>query len=212
MQGNETVSIGEQVVSSTLWMGSWRWSARLIGFVTTIILARLLVPEDFGVLATGAIIIGFFTIMTGLGSDSYLIRLEAPDRDDYDTAWTLRLIVISIASIAVFFAAQPGADYFNDQRIAAVLQVLALTGWLGGLVNIGLTIYRRDLQFRKIAIIGISQRISGSVTTIALAFWLKMLITCLSTIISFEITGRAFWLLQIQPNQVLALVPFLTRC
>jgi len=173
MQDNEAVSIGEQVVSSTLWMGSWRWSARLIGFVTTIILARLLVPEDFGILATAAIVTGFFAIMTALGTDSYLIRHENPDRDDYDTAWTLRLIVISLASIAVFFAAQPGADYFNDQRMVAVLQVLAVTGWLGGLANIGLTMYRRDLQFRIIALIGLSQRITASATTIALAIWLK---------------------------------------
>ncbi len=173
MQGKDTISIGEQVVSSTLWLGSWRWSARLIGFGTTIILARLLVPEDFGILATGTIIIGFFSIMTGLGTDSYLIRLENPDRDDYDTAWTLRFIVISIASIAIFFAAQPGADYFDDQRIVAVLQVLAVVGWLDALTNIGLVMYRRDLQFRKIAFIGISQRITASTTTIALAFWLK---------------------------------------
>ena len=173
MRLNDTVTVGEQVISGSLWLGSWRWSARLIGFGTTVILARLLVPEDFGILATGTIIIGFFSIMTGLGTDNYLIRLENPDRDDYDTAWTLRFIVISIASIAIFFAAQPGADYFNDQRIAPVLQVLAVAGWLGGLVNIGLTIYRRDLQFRIIALIGISQRITASTTTVALAFWLK---------------------------------------
>ena len=172
-QSKDTISIGEQVVSSTLWMGSWRWSARLIGFGTTIILARQLVPEDFGILATGSIIMGFFAIMTGLGTDSYLIRLENPDRDDYDTAWTLRFIVISIASIAIFFAAQPGADYFEDQRIVAVLQVLAVVGWLDALTNIGLVMYRRDLQFRKIALIGISQRITASTITIALAFLLK---------------------------------------
>lgn len=173
MQGNDTVSIGERVVSSSLWMGSWRWSARLIGFVTTIILARILVPEDFGILATGAIVVGFFTIMTKLGTESYLIRHENPGREDYDTAWTLRIIVMSLSSIGVFFAAQHGADYFNDQRIAGVLQVLALTGWLGGLANIGLTMYRRELQFRKIALMGISQRIAASSTTIVLAFWLK---------------------------------------
>ena len=139
MQGNETASIGDQVVSGTLWLGSWRWSARLIGFVTTIILARLLVPEDFGILATGAIVVGFFAIMTGLGTESYLIRHKDPDHDDYDTAWTLRILVISISTVGIFFAAGPGADYFNDQRLVDVLQVLAIAGWLGGFANIGLT-------------------------------------------------------------------------
>ena len=173
MQTNQNASVGEQVVSGTLWMGSWRWTARLIGFVTTIILARLLLPEDFGIVATGAIIVGFFTIMIDLGTDSYLIRLKEPDRDDYDTAWTLRLIVISAASIAIFFAAQPGANFFNEQRLVDVLQLLALIGWVSGFSNIGLTMYRRELQFRKIALIGLSQRISATITTIALAIWLR---------------------------------------
>ena len=173
MPSNQTASVGEQVVTSTLWMGSWRWSARLIGFVTTIILARLLLPEDFGIVATGAIIVGFFTIMIDLGTDSYLIRHENPDRDDYDTAWTLRFIVITIASIAIFLAAQPGADYFDDQRLVDVVRLMAMAGWLSGLTNIGLTMYRRDLQFRKIALIGLSQRLSASMITVALAFWLR---------------------------------------
>ena len=173
MQDNQAESIGEQVVTGGLWLGAWRWTARLIGFFTTIFLARLLVPEDFGILATGAIVVGFFSIFIGLGTDSYLIRHENPDRDDYDTAWTLRILVISIASVAVFLASQPGADYFGDQRLVEVLRVLAIAGWLGGFSNIGFTMYRRDLKFRIIALIGISKRITASVVTVALAFWFK---------------------------------------
>ena len=172
MSTGNSASVGEQVVSSTLWMGSWRWTARLIGFFTTIILARLLLPEDFGIVATGSIIVGFFTIMVDLGTDSYLIRLEKPERDDYDTAWTLRLMVISIASLGIFLCARPGADYFGDQRLVDVLRLLAVVGWLSGLNNIGLTKFRRDLQFRQIALIGLSQRFSASIVTIALALWL----------------------------------------
>ena len=173
MPSDNTTSIGEQVVGSTLWLGSWRWSARLIGLGTTVILARLLVPEDFGILATGAIIVGFFAILSGLGVDNYLIRLEDPQRVDYDTAWTLRLIVTTAVAAAIFLAAEPGAAYFEDPRIEAVLQVLAVASWLGAWANIGLTMYRREMQFRIIALIGISQRITASATTIALAFWLR---------------------------------------
>ena len=67
----EDASIGEQVVSSSLWMVAWRWSARLIGLATTVILARLLFPEDFGLVATAGIVSAFFTLMIDLGTDSY---------------------------------------------------------------------------------------------------------------------------------------------
>lgn len=173
MQGNDSVSIGEQVVSSSLWMGSWRWSARLIGLVATVILARLLLPEDFGIIAVGSVIVAFFMMMIDLGTESYLVRHPDPDRDDYDTGWTLRFLVVSAAAACVFLSAQIGADFFNDQRLVEVIRLLAVAGGISGLNNIGLTMYRRELQFRKIAFIGITQRLTASAVTIALAYWLR---------------------------------------
>ncbi len=175
MQGRDTddASIGEQVVSSSLWMVAWRWSARLIGLLTTVILARLLFPEDFGVVATAGIVSAFFSMMIDLGTDSYLIRHEAPDRDDYDTAWTLRLVVLSMSSACIFVAAQPGANFFDDQRLVDLIRLFAVVGFLSGFSNIGMTIFRRNLQFREIAIIGITQRLSATATTLVLAFWLR---------------------------------------
>jgi lipopolysaccharide exporter len=177
MQGmgtdTDTASIGEQVISSSLWMIVWRWSARVIGLVTTVILARLLFPEDFGIVATAGIVAAFFTMMIDLGTDSYLIRHEAPDRDDYDTAWTLRLVVMSMSAVGIFLAAQPGADFFDDPRLVDLIRLFAVVGFLSGFTNIGMTIFRRDLQFREIAIIGIIQRLSATATTLVLAFWLR---------------------------------------
>ena len=171
--GTDDASIGEQVVSSSLWMVAWRWSARLIGLLTTVILARLLFPEDFGVVATAGIVAAFFTMMIDLGTDSYLIRHEAPDRDDYDTAWTLRLVVLSMSALGIFLAAQPGAAFFDDQRLVDIIRVFALVGFFSGFTNIGMTMFRRELRFREIAFIGITQRLSATAATLALAFWLK---------------------------------------
>ncbi len=170
MKDKRNITTGELVLSGTLWVGAWRWSARLIGFASTIVLARLLLPDDFGIVATALIVIAFFDILIDLGTDKYLIRLEDPDDDDYNTAWTLRLTVISLASIAVFFCAQLAANFFGDQRLIMVLQVLAFANVLRGLTNIGLTKYRRNLQYGKIALIGIGQRLTGTVTAIVLAY------------------------------------------
>ena len=86
-------SIGQRVLASTLWLAAWRWTARLMGVVSIVILARLLLPEDFGIVATGMVVVAFFDILIDLGTDRYLIRLSDPRREDYDTAWTLRLFV-----------------------------------------------------------------------------------------------------------------------
>ena len=191
MQTEVKTSVGDQVVRGTLWMGAWRWSARLIGFATTILLARLLMPEDFGIVATGAIVSGFFGIITKLGTDAYLIRHENPGRSDYDTAWTLRIIVVSVATTGIYFSANPAAVYFGDPRLVNVLQILAVAGFVSSFTNIGMTIYRRELQFRQIALIGMTQRLTSTATIIALAFWLQNYWAMIIGEIVFTLVGLA---------------------
>jgi O-antigen/teichoic acid export membrane protein len=166
-------SLGERVLTGTLWMGAWRWTARLIGFVSTVILARLLLPEDFGIVATGMLAVAFFDVLIDLGADRYLIRLSDPQREDWDTAWTLRLLLIGTTSGIIFLAAAPLASYFGDSRLVNVLRVLAFASLLRGFTNIGLTMYRRDVEFRNVALVGLAQRLIGSTTMVILAFFLK---------------------------------------
>lgn len=165
----EDYSVGELVVTGSLWMGAWRWTARLIGFVNTVIIARLLLPDDFGIAATALLVVGFFDTLLDLGTDKYLIRLINAEREDYDTAWTLRLAVMTAASTFIFFAAAPGAALFNDSRLVDVLRVLAFACLLRGFTNIGLMMYRRDLEFRRIALIGLGQRLTHFIATVTFA-------------------------------------------
>src|SRR3989344_4948504 len=154
-------------------MGGWRWTERLLGFVNIVVLARLLMPTDIGIVATALVVIALFDILIELGTDRYLIRLPEADHADYDTAWTLRFMVIAAASAAIFVSADVVSGYFNDARLAGVLRILAGASLLRGLTNIGLTIYRRDLRFDKIAMVGLMQRVVGVVATIVFAFVLE---------------------------------------
>ncbi len=166
---NDNTRIGERIVISSLWLGAWRWSGRFIGLLSMIILARLLLPEDFGIVATALLVVAFFDVLVEFGTDKYLIRMPDPQRSDYDSAWSLRLAVITGISVVIFAAAGPAADYFDEPRLVAVVQVLAGANLLRGFTNIGLMMYRRELQHKKIAIIGLSQRLVGFVTTVVLA-------------------------------------------
>jgi len=171
--GQSGDSIGQRVLTGTLWLATWRWTARLMGVVSIVILARLLLPEDFGIVATGMVVVAFFDVLIDLGTDRYLIRLSDPSRKDYDTAWTLRLSVVVASSTVIFVAASPVAHLFGDDRLINVLRVLALANMMRGFSNIGLIMYQRNLQYKKIAMIGLGQRLTGVATTIALAFILQ---------------------------------------
>jgi O-antigen/teichoic acid export membrane protein len=154
-------------------MGSWRWTARVIGFASTLIIARLLSPDDFGIVATALLVVRFFDILIDLGTDTYLIRLPDPKRDDYDTAWTLRLLVIAAASAVIFVTAAPAAHFFGESRLVAVLQLMAFACLMRGFVNIGLTMYRKNLRFGRLAFVGLVPRFGWFVTVVVLAFILR---------------------------------------
>lgn len=147
-----------------------RWIDRLIGLISTLILARLLVPEDFGIVAMASIVVGLVDTLLDLGVGSALIQNRNAGRDDFDTAWTLRLAQGALAAIALWLAAPLAAGMFHDPRLVDVIRAMALTVILGGFENIGIVAFQKNMEFGRDFRFFFCRRLSGFVVTIALAF------------------------------------------
>lgn len=152
---------------------SMRWTDRLVGLLSTIILARLLVPDDFGIIAMASLTIGLVEVLLDLGVNVALVQNRAPTPQHYDTAWTLRLAQTGVAAVAVAAAAAPAAGYFGDPRIVLVLYVMALALVLGGLENIGVVTFQKEMRFGLDFRLLFSKRLAGFVITIAAAWLLR---------------------------------------
>jgi lipopolysaccharide exporter len=148
-----------------------RWSDRLIGLVSTVILARLLVPEDFGVVAMASLVIGLIDVLFDMGVNVTLIQNRNARQDDYNAAWTLRLIQSTIAALLVLIVAEPAAAYFNDPRVASVVRVLALALVLSGCENIGTVTFQKKREFGVEFRFFFIRRVSGFAITL-LGAWL----------------------------------------
>ena len=83
-------SIKADMVQGTVWMVSMRWSLKVIGVVNTVIIARLLAPDDFGVIAMAMIIVGLLIEISETNVAIALVRNKDATRDDYNSAWTNR--------------------------------------------------------------------------------------------------------------------------
>ena len=70
----DSSQIEKQMVRGSMWMLAMRWGMRLIGIISTAILARLLVPEDFGIIAMAMIVVGLVEVFSQLGVDLALIQ------------------------------------------------------------------------------------------------------------------------------------------
>ena len=160
------------VVMGALLTVGMRWTDRLIGIVSTLILARLLLPEDFGIVAMASIIVGLIGTLLDLGVVSALVQNKHAAREEFDTAWTLRLMQAVLVALFIWPLAPLAAEYFRDSRVQDVIRVMALTVVIGGFENIGIVAFWKNMEFGREFQFFFFRRIAGFVVTIALAFWM----------------------------------------
>src|SRR5690349_11345593 len=92
--------------TNVAWMLGFRMFDRVAGIVSMLILARLLMPEHFGIVALASGVVGFIELLSSLGLDTILIQQRALTRDHYDTAWTIQVAIGTFcASLLVLGAA-----------------------------------------------------------------------------------------------------------
>jgi len=150
-------------------MLAMRFSIRGIGLVSTIVLARLLTPEDFGIVAMAMLIIGFIEVFNETGQQAALIAHPKPERAHYDSAWTMTVIISLILTATILAVAPLASSYFNDARIVPVIQILSLRVLLGGFLNIGTIEFRRNLDFAREFRFGLGRKLATFLTTLSLA-------------------------------------------
>lgn len=150
-----------------------RWGVRLIGLVSTVILARLLVPEDFGLVAMATLFVGLVEVLGETGQQAALIRHPNPTRAHFDTAWTTQFLVSLVLGTLVLVTAPLAGAYFGDKRIVPIIQILSIRVYLIGFENIGTIVFRKELDFAKEFRYGIYRKLLTFVVTVTAAFVLR---------------------------------------
>lgn len=170
---NPPQSLRNRFLAGAAWMTATRWGLRLLGLVNTAILARLLAPSDFGLLALAMIVVSFIEIWFWLGVDTALIQNNNATPDDYNSAWTLRIIQGSLVAMAMVASANLAANFFNEPRLEEILWVLAPAILLTAANNIGIVNFQKEVNFRPEFIMTLSSKVLSVIATILLSLWLR---------------------------------------
>jgi O-antigen/teichoic acid export membrane protein len=161
------------MVRGSIWTIGVRWSLRLLGLISTVVLARLLTPADYGIVSISAMIVGMVDIFSKAGQSSAIVRHPHPTREHYDSAWTVSLI-LGFGLGAIIWALSPlTTAYFHEPRAMLPVQILAFRTMLAGSQNIGVLNFRRNLQFHKQFLFGVTPSIVSFVVTIVAAVILR---------------------------------------
>ncbi len=129
------------------WMFAWRMVTRLLGLASTLVLVRILAPEDFGLVALAFAVAATLETMLTIGVEQQIVRARETSRELYDTAFTLNAVRGVLLAVLVALLAEPMAGFFAEPRLGPVVLALSLVPLLAGLVNVGATEYTRRLEF-----------------------------------------------------------------
>jgi lipopolysaccharide exporter len=163
-------NLGARIARGAAWMVLFKLIERSIGFVSTLILARLLVPEDFGLVAMAMSVVALTEIMGAFGFDTALIQRPNATRAHYDTAWTYNVLVGVVIAIILLLLATPVASFYREPRLVSIIPLLALSTFIQSFANIGTVAFRKELNFRRDFGFMLSRKLFSFLVTMTLAF------------------------------------------
>jgi O-antigen/teichoic acid export membrane protein len=155
------------------WMVLFKLLERSIGLVSTVILVRLLLPADFGLVAMATSIIAVLELLGALNFDAALIQNPNAERRHYDTAFTFNVLFGSVCALLLLLLAWPAAGFYNEPRLTPVIAWLALSTWIGGFENIGVVAFRKNMRFDQEFKFLLAKKLIAFAVTVSLAFALR---------------------------------------
>lgn len=166
-------SRGNNLIRGSVWMIGVRWAMRLIGLVSTMILARILAPDDFGLIAMVMLAYGLLETLSYAGVDLALMRGGFDSREHYDTAWTVQLMQGAFIMVCLLLSAPFVASYFNEPRALEVIWWVAPRAVIDSAQNIGVVAFRKDLDFAKEFRFTLTVKLLNFVVVVAAALWFR---------------------------------------
>jgi len=146
--------LNQKVTNATKWSSVTEVIARLVAPITTIILARLLTPEAFGVLATVTMIVSFAQIFTDAGFNKYIIQHEFDnDKEKYESTtvafWTNLFVSLLLWGGIILFA-EPLAIAVGNPGLGHVIIVACVSIPLAAFSSIQMSLFKRDFDFKML--------------------------------------------------------------
>jgi O-antigen/teichoic acid export membrane protein len=159
------------VLNALKWSFLGELASKAIQPVVFIVLARLLTPEDFGVMTAALMVIGFSQIFWEAGMGKALIQRQTDIEDAANAAFWINVgLGLLIAALLFLFAHPIGQIFFQDDRVPAVLQVMTLQVLLGALASVQTALLQKDMGFKKLFWVRFASVILPSMASIPLAW------------------------------------------
>lgn len=142
-------SLSERVVRGGFWIFSLRITERAFSLVRLIILARILSPNDFGLMGIALLVMATLDTFSQTGFRQALIQKKKDIKSYLDSAWTVLILRGFILFAILFFIAPYAAIFFKAPQAKPIIQIIGFSVLLQGFANIGVIYFQKELEFNK---------------------------------------------------------------
>lgn len=139
-----------RVLFSMLWKFMERSITQGIQFIVQIVLARLLLPEDYGVLALVTIFIILANVFIQSGFNTALIQRKNIDEIDLSSVFYITLFISGLLYLIIFLTAPFVADFYNNEQLTVILRVLSIILFFGAVNSVQYAIISRNMLFKRL--------------------------------------------------------------
>ena len=143
------------------WSALQASASRFLSALVFVLLARLLEPEAFGVVAVASVFVAFMTVLVDQGFSQALVQRPSLDREHLDTAFVVNLGAAAVLVAIVMAAATPVASLFDEPDLAPILRALSLAVVASALGAVPAALLRRRLAFATLALRGLLSVAAG---------------------------------------------------
>jgi len=142
-------TIKSKIISGLLWKFMERGGTQAIQFIISLVLARLLTPDAYGIVGLITVFISIATVFVISGFGNALVQKKDVDDEDYSSVFYLSLGVAMLFYIVLFFTAPLIAMFYKEPILIPIVRVQAITLLFGAVNSIQNSVLTRNMQFKK---------------------------------------------------------------
>lgn len=165
------MSLTKKTLHAFKWSVLGEISSKVVGPLVFLVLARILVPEDFGVVAAATVVISFSQVFWDAGLSKALVQRQEHIKESAIAAFWINMCLGILTALLLIVAAPKLASFFHDDRITLVLQVLALQLPLAAISSVHNALLQKDFHFKKLFWIRLITSAAPALASVPLALW-----------------------------------------
>jgi len=159
-----------KIISSLFWKLLERTGTQGIQFIIQIILARLLLPEEYGLIAIVSVFISLANVFVQSGFNIALIQKKDADNVDFSSVFYLSLTVATLLYVIIYFSAPYIASFYRQPILVSVLRMLSITLFIGAFNSIQNAYVIRNMLFKRLFISSLGAAIVSGIVGIVMAY------------------------------------------